>query len=88
MCCTWGAQGAGILTLPGGEYMHHSANLSGQDMPVVDTVGAGDTFVAGILFGLLCHANGWGPATVLAFAVDLATKKVQREGFAGLVAAT
>jgi ketohexokinase len=46
------------------------------------TVGAGDTFIAGMLYGL--HADGWSPEATLAFAVELATKKVQREGFAGL----
>ncbi len=37
-----------------------------------------------MLYGLLCHADDWSLATKLAFAVHLATKKVQREGFAGL----
>ena len=46
------------------------------------TIGAGDTFVAGMLYGL--HADAWS-REAFAFAVGLATKKVQREGFAGLV---
>lgn len=50
------------------------------------TVGAGDTFLAGVLFGLLCHSADWGVEETLRFAVDLATQKVQREGLAGLAA--
>lgn len=47
------------------------------------TIGAGDTFLAGMLYGL--HADAWSHETKLGFAVGLATKKVQQEGFAGLV---
>jgi ketohexokinase len=46
-------------------------------------VGAGDTFIAGIVYGLACR--NWALEATLAFAVRLATKKVQREGFADLV---
>ena len=51
------------------------------------TVGAGDTFIAGILYGLLCHRDDWGASDTLGFGVKLATCKVQREGFAGVAAA-
>jgi ketohexokinase len=37
-----------------------------------------------MLYGLICHTDDWCPEAKLRFAVDLATKKVQREGFAGL----
>jgi len=37
-----------------------------------------------MLYGLILHADDWGQETKLAYAVDLATKKVQQEGFAGL----
>jgi ketohexokinase len=47
------------------------------------TIGAGDTFIAGMLYGL--HADAWSREAKLEFAVGLATKKVQREGFAGLL---
>jgi ketohexokinase len=47
------------------------------------TIGAGDTFIAAMLYGL--HVDAWSSEAKLAFAVRLATKKVQREGFAGLV---
>ena len=47
-------------------------------------IGAGDTFIAGMIFGLLRHDRDWNPEAKLRFAVDLATAKVQREGFEGL----
>jgi len=37
-----------------------------------------------MLYGLICHTDGWGQEAKLRFAVELATKKVQQEGFAGL----
>ncbi|AEO56213.1 hypothetical protein MYCTH_2116851 [Thermothelomyces thermophilus ATCC 42464] len=75
--------GAGALSLPSGEYIHHRAAQSEGRVPVIDTIGAGDTFIAAMLYGL--HADAWSRETKLSFGVDLATKKVQREGFAGLV---
>ncbi|KAK4153137.1 Ketohexokinase [Chaetomidium leptoderma] len=83
MLCTWGEQGAGALAVSGGEYIHHPATLPREGISVVDTIGAGDTFIAGMLYGL--HADAWSREAKLAFAVGLATKKVRREGFAGLV---
>lgn len=47
-------------------------------------VGAGDTFIAGMLYGLLCHDRDWDTEMKLRFAAELATLKVQREGFNGL----
>ncbi|KAM0267814.1 hypothetical protein ACHAPA_005656, partial [Fusarium lateritium] len=47
-------------------------------------VGAGDTFIAGMLYGLICHPGDWSTGRKLGFAVQLATLKVQREGFDGL----
>ncbi|PNY24844.1 Ketohexokinase [Tolypocladium capitatum] len=44
-------------------------------------VGAGDTFIAGMLYGLVCPTTAWGVGRSLRFAVNLATLKVQREGF-------
>lgn len=49
-------------------------------------VGAGDTFIAGMLYGLTCHDDDWSMGQRVAFAVELATLKVQQEGFCGLAA--
>ncbi|KAI4868321.1 Ribokinase-like protein [Hypoxylon rubiginosum] len=48
------------------------------------TVGAGDTFIAGMLFGLLCHHEDWDTERKVQFAVQLATRKVQQDGFDGV----
>ncbi|GKT58877.1 pfkB family kinase [Colletotrichum tofieldiae] len=68
---TWGSEGASCLTLKNRQLFASS-------------VGAGDTFVAGMLYGLICQADTWDMADKLGFAVQLATLKVQREGFRGL----
>ncbi|KAK3984793.1 Ketohexokinase [Cladorrhinum sp. PSN332] len=82
MFCTWGAGGAGMLHLSSGEYIHCPANPTREPISVVDTIGAGDTFIAGALYVL--HIDGWDLRAKLEYAVALATKKVQMEGFAGL----
>ena len=48
------------------------------------TVGAGDTFIAGMLFGLTCHVDDWTLDRKLEFANELAGRKVVQEGLAGL----
>ncbi|KAK3937660.1 Ketohexokinase [Diplogelasinospora grovesii] len=84
--CTWGEQGACARWLSSGdeECIHCPANPSGREITVVDTIGAGDTFIAGMLYGLICHIEDWTREAKLSFAVGLATRKVQRDGFAGL----
>lgn len=68
------------------------------DMQRRSAVGAGDTFIAGTLYGLLCRDGikktpsehrdeHWDDQRKLSFAVALATLKVQQEGFDGLGAA-
>ncbi|KAH6611093.1 hypothetical protein Trco_001113 [Trichoderma cornu-damae] len=52
--------------------------------PVISSVGAGDTFIAGMLYSLVCRSRSWPVSHGLGFAVHLATTKVQREGFQGL----
>lgn len=47
-------------------------------------MGAGDTFIAGMLFGLLCHHEDWDTERKVQFAVQLATRKVQQDGFDGV----
>lgn len=52
-------------------------------LTLLSAIGAGDTFIAGALFGAL--ARDMHPlAKNLQFAVDLATLKVQRDGFTDL----
>lgn len=48
------------------------------------TIGAGDTFIAGMLYSLICHADDWDLSRKLAFANELAGRKVMQEGFSGL----
>lgn len=50
-------------------------------------VGAGDTFIGGMLYGLVCQSQSWDVRRKVEFAVGLATRKVQQEGFGGLNAA-
>ena len=48
------------------------------------TIGAGDTFIAGMLYGFICHGDDWGLSQKLGFANQLAGRKVVQEGFSGL----
>lgn len=48
------------------------------------TIGAGDTFIAGMLYGLICHGHDWTLSQKMEFANELAGHKVVQEGFAGL----
>jgi pfkB family carbohydrate kinase len=47
-------------------------------------IGAGDTFIAGMLYGITCHAEDWDILQKLRFANELASLKVAQEGFSGL----
>ncbi|QKX61087.1 uncharacterized protein TRUGW13939_08233 [Talaromyces rugulosus] len=81
--CTWGEDGAALLTRSDSTCISVPA-LKIADSEVVDTIGAGDTFIAGIFFGLLCHYDEWEWARKLRFANELAGRKVVQEGFQGL----
>lgn len=74
--CTWGAQGATCVSR--GDVYHSSALLQPQ---VVDAVGAGDTFMAGVIF---CMSRGHTLLTTLKFACEMASRKVFQYGFDGL----
>lgn len=50
---------------------------------VIDTVGAGDTFTAGMLYGMFFQKT-WSLDQRLRFANELAGRKVYQEGFKGL----
>lgn len=47
-------------------------------------IGAGDTFIAGMLYGLMCHGGDWDLLQKLEFANRLAGCKVAQDGFSGL----
>lgn len=73
LICAWGAEGAYALT-PTGELLHSPAFPPAQ---VVDTLGAGDVFNAGIIDGL-CRQQQL--ALALTQACQLAGKKCGQEG--------
>jgi fructose-1-phosphate kinase PfkB-like protein len=50
----------------------------------LSTIGAGDTFIAGALYGQLNLEAQWDCERVLLFANELAGRKVVQEGFSGL----
>jgi ketohexokinase len=55
------------------------------DKTVVDSIGAGDTFIAGMLFGLAQQEKDWSLKKKLAVANELGGRKVFQEGFQGIV---
>lgn len=77
--CTWGSLGASAL-------INETKQLCQASPPkiekVVDTVGAGDTFNAGIILYLSKFPSNINSA--LQFACNLATKKVGQQGFDNL----
>lgn len=77
MTCTWGEAGAWALEADG--TLHHSPAFTPRR--VVDTVGAGDVFNAGMIHGL---ANGDSVAQSLVAATRLAGCKVGQTGFSAL----
>ncbi|KAM3517246.1 hypothetical protein NHJ13051_009152 [Beauveria bassiana] len=85
--CPWGAGGAYAMSHLLGDQIHCPVEQQPDEITVVDSVGAGDTFIAGMLYGLTTGGyenTPWDARRCVRFAVDLATLKVQREGFAGL----
>lgn len=81
--CTWGADGAAAFHRSTKECLVLPAYLM-EGAQVVDTIGAGDTFIAGILYGFLEHEETWDLERKLAFAIEFAGRKVVQEGFSGL----
>ncbi|KAL8851388.1 MAG: hypothetical protein Q9221_003659 [Calogaya cf. arnoldii] len=82
LLCTWGDAGVGALELPSQRYEECPA-FKTEGINAVDTVGAGDTFIAGMLFGLTCRGE-WDLDRKLEFANELAGRKVVQEGLRGL----
>ncbi|EER26479.1 hypothetical protein D8B26_003139 [Coccidioides posadasii str. Silveira] len=83
LCCTWGEKGAVCLDKRCMEYIHSPAYMDAK-VPIVDTVGAGDTFIAGMLYGLICHESDYSLQRMMAFSNRLAGRKITQEGFEGL----
>lgn len=77
LVCTWGSEGAYALD---NEEMFYSQ--SPAISPVIDTIGAGDTFNAGFIHASLSDNN---LRERLNFACELAAKKCSVSGFANLV---
>lgn len=77
--CTWGAQGSRAWH---SGMIEHAKPLT-TDVKVVDPVGAGDSFIAGVLFALALH-RGNSISKALRLGITVAEAKVQREGFQGL----
>lgn len=78
LICSWGEQGAWFCG-PNGEVKHQAATLVPQ---VVDTLGAGDTFNAGVIHSLL-HADKLEDA--IKAGTQLAARKCQQYGFEHLL---
>ncbi|KAJ5104150.1 pfkB family kinase, partial [Penicillium argentinense] len=81
--CTWGQDGAELYEKATGRFMHAAAYTT-ENFQVVDPVGAGDTFIAGMLYALNCKNEDWDLCRKLEFANRVAGMKVSQEGFLGL----
>ena len=79
LVCTWGEAGAWFWA-PGGEIRHQPAIKVPR---VVDTLGAGDTFNAGLLHRL---SAGDPIEEAVQFAAELAARKVRQPGLDNLLA--
>jgi len=83
LLCTWGKDGAAAL-IPSRSIYVFSPSYIAENLQVIDTIGAGDTFMAGMLYGLICHGDDWSLLQKLQFANKIAGIKVVQEGFSGL----
>lgn len=83
LCCTWGQDGATVLETSTSSLIH-VPGYTEKDFQVVDPVGAGDTFIAGMLYSLIYRKDDWDLSCKLKFANRVAGMKVGQEGFSGL----
>ncbi|KAL4999284.1 Ribokinase-like protein [Aspergillus recurvatus] len=83
LCCTWGQDGAAALEPTAGNFVQSPAYMP-EGFQVVDTIGAGDTFIAGMLYGLIVEGDTWDLSQKLSMANRLAGTKVTQEGFSNL----
>lgn len=79
--CTWGSHGATCLSPD--NTLHHAPAIKIER--VIDAIGAGDTFIAGIIFSLLRNMS---LSSSLKFACELASRKVAQQGFSDLAKLT
>ncbi|CAG8463348.1 12334_t:CDS:2 [Racocetra fulgida] len=77
--CTWGSAGAMCFHNPTKKFFSAPALAISS---VVDSVGAGDTFNAGAIYGL---SQGMPPESCLKFSCELAGRKCAQNGFDGVV---
>ncbi|KAH8728413.1 Ribokinase-like protein [Phaeosphaeriaceae sp. PMI808] len=86
LLCTWGAAGATALqkSSNGTSVWCTVDAWAMEGREVKDTVGAGDTFIAGMLFALNQHGQDWELAQKLKFANEVAGRKVIQVGFGNL----
>lgn len=86
LICTWDKLGAcGLMTaldqaIDKSDIVHSLASVVAET-EIVDTVGAGDTFIAGMLFGLINKNIEWSLEQKLDFANALAGNKIKQQGF-------
>ncbi|KAG9295983.1 hypothetical protein G9A89_011835 [Geosiphon pyriformis] len=77
--CTWGSAGASCYHNPTRKLCNAPALAISN---VLDSVGAGDTFIAGVIYGL---TQGMPPEGCLRFACELAGRKCAQVGFEKVV---
>ncbi|KAK1143422.1 hypothetical protein N8T08_006750 [Aspergillus melleus] len=84
--CTWGRDGAMALETSTGNLLHSPA-YSAPGFQVVDPIGAGDTFIAAMLYALIWQGDKWDVSRKLEFSNRVAGMKVGQEGFSDLARA-